>query len=137
MMPQEENVTPKNATSPDSVDAEETPNFRGLKVLVILLGIGIAGMLALITYTISQRAAETLSGDEPATATVTAPAEAALYLENHLVERPTGATLLSVTVNGPELVLHFEGEAGDTIVTLDRRTGKQTRIEIPGKWIQN
>ncbi|NVJ70949.1 MAG: hypothetical protein HWE08_11375 [Alphaproteobacteria bacterium] len=134
MMPQDEKVTPKNAAQDNSPAGEEgaVPNYRGLKILVIALGVAIAGMLALIVYTISQRMAEGLIEGEVVEAEQGT--EVVGVVEDYLnfsIERPKGAELVAVTASGRDLVFHFRSDLGDTVITLDRRTGAQSRVDVP------
>lgn len=134
MMPQDEKVTLKNAAPDNSPAGEEdaVPNYRGLKILVIALGVAIAGMLALIVYTISQRmAGELIEGEAVESEHAT---EAVAVVEgygNFSIERPKEAELVAVTASGRDLVFHFRSDLGDTVITLDRRTGAQTRVDVP------
>lgn len=137
MMPQEENVTPPDEHRQDSAvaDDEVAPNYRGMKMLVIGLGIAIVGMLALIVYTISQRAAAGLLGEGAETQAEMQVESGAQAIPSgqHTLNRPDGAELVSVNAAGAELVFHFRSDAGDMVIVLDRRTGKQTTVTVPNR----
>ncbi|NVJ99671.1 MAG: hypothetical protein HWE25_16090 [Alphaproteobacteria bacterium] len=131
MMPREENVTPKNAEGheTESSEAEAAPNFRGLKILVIALGVGIVGMLGLIVYTISQRAAAGLIGDDTTpVAEIVVPVEKAT---DFIVDRPKGSELVSVEVRGIEMIFHFRTDGADTVIILNRNSGEQSVVTVP------
>ncbi len=139
MMPQDQKVTPQNESAAVSgAEGEDIPKHTGMKVLVIALGVAILAMVGLMVYKISERAAQSLM-EEGKTETVTeAPVVPALMpteaYGDYQVERPAGATLLSVTAQGAELVFHFRSNTGDTVITLNRLTGAQAKVEIPLVW---
>ncbi len=126
MKPDEKNVTPDHADSGE----EATANYRGLKALVIGLGVGIVAMLGLIFYTIAERAAESMLAEdkEPQVSQAFEPVSSLSELE---ISRPDGSELVSVSSSGGELLLHFRSETGDMIIAVNRSTGEQTRVHIP------
>ena len=158
MMPQNQNVTPQNAgdtqknqeghTKPDDGEdgdvgqvIDELGNIadqhRGLKTLVLVLGLVIIALFVFVVYAIANRAAEAfLSIEEPqkiaAEQTMTGTAGTASVSGADLtVARPDGGELVSASANGGELVLHFRHTDGsDTVVILDRSSGKQSRVTV-------
>ncbi|SDE50150.1 hypothetical protein [Kordiimonas lacus] len=136
MMPQDEKVTPQNeGAAVSGGDDEAVPSHTGMKVLVIGLGIAILAMVGLMVYKISERAAQSLMGEGDTEAVATAPVMApAQSYGDFQIERPAGATLMSVTGQGAELVFHFRSNAGDTIITLNRVTGEQAKVDVPLVW---
>lgn len=129
MMPDEKNVTPDHTAA----DEDAAPAYRGLKALVIGLGLGIVAMLGLIFYTIGERAAESLLAEEgaPPPATVAAVEPVATTAMADLeVARPEGGRLVASSVAGNDLLLHFRTAAGDILIIVNRTTGEQTRVRI-------
>ncbi|GHF23472.1 hypothetical protein GCM10017044_17500 [Kordiimonas sediminis] len=153
MAVQTENVTSKNA------DMDEFPQVKapfGLKMLVIVLGVAIIGMLALIFYKIADELTKAATKDPDAQETTVsanaAPADTGQAVSrsagsrsaptvqsarpdaggDYTLPRPEGASLTSTTVRDWEVVLQFRGVDGsDTILILDRASGKVTRIHVP------
>lgn len=101
-----------------------------LKVLVVVLGIAIVGMLALIFYRIMAG-----PGDEKTARQIAAPAIPAslppIEARDFDVIAPDGASLVSVVPAGAEVFLHFRTSDGrDEVIILDRRTGNRSRLVI-------
>jgi len=136
MMPQDEKVTPQNEGAPVSgAEEEAVPKHTGMKLLVIGLGIAILAMVGLMVYKISERAAESLMDEGDAGPVVAEPAVVpARSYGDFYVERPVGATLVSVSSQGAEMIFHFRSNEGDTIVTLNRLTGEQAKVDVPLVW---
>jgi len=111
---------------------------RGLKTLVLVLGLVLLALFVFVVYAIANRAAESfLTLEEPAAEFPIAAAEAppqmgALVAGDFAVSRPEGSTLVSVTGNARELIFHFRDAAGsDLVVLVDRASGQQTPIRVP------
>jgi hypothetical protein len=111
---------------------------RGLKTLVLVLGLVLLALFVFVVYAIANRAAESfLTLEEPAAELPIAAAEAppqmgALVAGDFAVSRPEGSTLVSVTGNARELIFHFRDAAGsDLVVLVDRASGQQTPIRVP------
>jgi hypothetical protein len=111
---------------------------RGLKTLVLLLGLVLLALFVFVVYAIANRAAESfLTLEEPAAELPIAAADAppqmaALVAGDFAVSRPEGSTLVSVTGNARELIFHFRDAAGsDLVVLVDRTSGTQTPIRVP------
>jgi hypothetical protein len=127
-----ENVT-ENAVS----DGEEAPRAPlGLKILVVALGLAILVVLGLIIFKVmagdhkkakasreAQVAASTLS---PSLAEV----ESGAIFDLSIV-RPAGSSLVSTSVTSAEIVLTFKAPDADTIVVINRATGKESRLTVP------
>ncbi len=126
MKPDEKNVTPDHSDSSE----EAVPSNRGLKAVVIGLGLGIVAMLGLIFYTIAERAAESFLVEDDATE-ISRASDAVPLLPELQVARPVGSELVSVSSVRDELLLHFRMETGDVIIAVNRATGEQTRLDIP------
>ncbi|WP_308912030.1 hypothetical protein [Pseudokordiimonas caeni] len=115
-------------TSGEDVEYDRPPMW--LKVLVIVLGIAIVGMLVAIVTKIM-----TGLGDEPlppetAGPTVSTPV-VPLATGEISVRRPAGTMLVSTALSGDRLVLTFRGEDGDHILVLDQATGAERWVHIP------
>ncbi|WP_417450547.1 hypothetical protein [Kordiimonas sp.] len=113
---------------------------RGLKMLVLVLGLVLIALFAFVVYAIANRAAESfLSADEPAAESPVASDEESgvegsdAFTEGDFsVARPAGTELLSVTGTPAELIFHFRDRSGgDLIVLLDRVSGQQTVVSVP------
>jgi len=126
MMPDEKNVTPDHA----AVHEDAAPSYRGLKALVIGLGLGIVAMLGLIFYTIGERAADSLLVEEESTPVAVPEPVATAAMADLQVTRPEGGTLVAASVAGGELLLHFRTASGDILILVNRTTGAQTRVRI-------
>lgn len=125
MAAQDENVTPETP-----FPVESAPGW--LKALVVGLGIAIIGMLALILFKIV--AGDATEEAEPLSPAAAAPGQHVAPLEagDYEIERPIGATLVSVRPSGEEVYLRFRlVSGGDEIVILNRRTGDISRIAVP------
>ena len=133
----DENVTQENEIPP-----LEAP--RGLKILVIVLGIAIVVMLALIIFKIADNVTKTVASDagengtdtpaqvyQPAGDAGTAGQSVQTKSGLWTVNRPQGMTLKSVSTSEGETQLHFSGTGGDVIILLDTKSGKEQRINVP------
>jgi len=116
-------------------DAPKAP--LGLKILVVALGIAIIVMLGLIIWKV-------MAGDHKKSVPATvpgvrmAPKEHAQVPENVeasyfdlTVTRPAKSELVRSTVAELEVVLHFRSATADTIIVINRATGKESRITVP------
>ena len=121
---------------------------KGLKTLVLVLGLVLVALFAFVVYAIANRAAESLmsledpvaeppiaEGATPVGDTENAGATGELAGETghgyHLL-RPEGSELMSVSGNARELVFHFrDNRGGDLVILLDRATGRQTQVTVP------
>ncbi|WP_262691061.1 hypothetical protein [Kordiimonas aestuarii] len=113
---------------------------RGLKTIVLVLGLVLVALFAFVVYAIANRAAESLmelekpAGDTPIAAMEAVPdmAAGALAAGDYHVMRPEGSELMSVTGNARELIFHFrDGAGGDLVILLDRSSGRQTQVKVP------
>ncbi len=111
---------------------------RGLKRLVLVLGLVLLALFAFVVYAIANRAAESFlelsdpAEEAPVAATEADPVTGALASGDFKVRRPEGSTLVSVTGNARELIFHFrDATGGDLVVLVDRASGKQTPVQVP------
>lgn len=114
-------------TPGEDVEYDRPPMW--LKVLVIVLGIAIVGMLVAIVTKIM-----TGLGEEPQpveTAEVTVATSVPMVAGEISVKRPDGATLVSTSLSGNRLVLTFQSDDGDHILLLDQTTGTERWVHIP------
>ena len=108
---------------------------KGLKRLVLVLGLVLLALFAFVVYAIANKAAESLIEleapvDEMPIAA--APVLNGLAAEGFAVVRPEGSTLVSVSGNARELIFHFRDNSGaDHIILVDRQTGTQTPVRVP------
>lgn len=112
-------------TPGEDVEYDRPPMW--LKVLVIVLGIAIVGMLVAIVTKIM-----TGLGDEPQPVETAEAVVAAPMVAGEIsIKRPDGATLVSTSLSGNRLVLTFRGDDGDHILLLDQTTGTERWVHIP------
>lgn len=111
---------------------------RGLKTLVLVLGLVLLALFVFVVYAIANRAAESfLTLEEPAqelpiAAMESEPQMGALAAGDFRVSRPEGSTLVSVTGNARELIFHFRDRGGkDLVILVDRESGHQTPVHVP------
>ena len=123
-------ATNKNVTPDDTGNDQETPAVpRGLKILVVALGVAILAMLVLIIYKV-------LAGDHKSSSKnpaqkVTSQTLGSIDFTNVALKRPAGSVLVKAT-NGPaEIMLQFSGPEGDTLIFINRQTGAESRISVP------
>lgn len=123
MTPVKENVTQ---------NGEETPQTpMGLKVLVVVLGIAIIFMLGLIIWTVMTGGADE-DVPPPPTATIGETVNSAESFDL-AVARPAASELISVQGSPAEIILHFRSLEADTVIIIDRDTGKESRLTSPRK----
>jgi hypothetical protein len=107
---------------------------KGLKRLVLVLGLVLLALFGFVVYAIANRAAESLMELEaPADETpiASAPVLSGLVADDFAVMRPEGSTLVSVSANARELIFHFRDAAGaDHVILVDRQTGSQTPVRV-------
>ena len=145
-----QNVTPENAEN-----AEEAPKAPlWLIMVVVILGIGIVGMLGLIIMKIiagdhqkkpeeEQPVAEVVvsspSAPERAAGQIASPeknvfvpgSQYAINYDGLAVERPEGAELISSTLSGYEILLHFRTMNGeDLLLIVNRTNGRTQQVKI-------
>ena len=111
---------------------------RGLKTLVLVLGLVLLALFGFVVYAIANRAAESfisLEDPQPETPIATAapaPVTGALAAGDFEVNRPAGSTLIAVTGNTRELIFHFRDTSGtDHVILVDRESGTQTPVRVP------
>jgi len=113
--------------------AEEVPETTkvpmGLKILVVVLGLAILGMLGLIIYKVLAGGQKTPTTAAPNV--LAAPTSNAASFSDMDVKRPVGSLLVEVTTNSHEIMLHFSGADGDTLIFIDRTKGTKHSISIP------
>lgn len=128
MNPTHQNVTPDRE---GELEVETAPTW--LKVLVVVLGLAIVGMLALIIFKVAAGdnnkdqvqlppASNGVIGEEPALVQVP---------ERLQLELPIGSEIVSMIPYGRELffrVRHVSGE--QEVFILNRLTGAVSRIEV-------
>ena len=117
----------KENVTQNGEEAPQTP--LGLKVLVVVLGLAIIFMLGLIIWKVMVGGAEK-NVPAPVTVAPTYDTPAAVESFELAVVRPADSDLISTQVSTTEIVLHFRSAAGDTVVIVDRRTGKESRLSI-------
>lgn len=127
----------ENVTLANALQSETAPMW--LKVLVVVLGIAIVGMLALILFKIVAGSGV----EEPSAVGVSQSQEAQfsqpvqsgtepLPPQDFDIVRPEGASLLSVRASGADVIFHFRlPEGSDQIIILDRRSGAVSRVNVP------
>ncbi|WP_020399949.1 hypothetical protein [Kordiimonas gwangyangensis] len=108
---------------------------KGLKRLVLVLGLVLLALFGFVVYAIANRAAESLMELEaPADETpiASAPVLSGIAADDFAIMRPAGSTLVSVSGNARELIFHFRDNTGaDHIILVDRQTGTQTPVRVP------
>jgi len=115
-------------TPGEEVEYDSPPIW--LKVLVIVLGIAIVGMLvAIVTKIIAGIEEQPLkeAAEKQAHVSATAP----LITGDMMVKRPEGTELVATTLSGNHLLLTFRGEDGDHILILDPAAGTESWVRIP------
>jgi hypothetical protein len=123
-----ENVT-ENGEAP-----VKAPMF--LKVLVVVLGLAIIGMLGLIIFKVmagdhkKKTPVQVSETQQPAGLKTIAP-KSFVLIGDIVVTRPAGSKLISATTNGREATLHFSSADVDVVMTVDRVTGEKSTITIP------
>lgn len=123
MTPVKENVTQ---------NGEETPQTPvGLKVLVVVLGVAIIFMLGLIIWTVMTGGAAE-DTPPPPVATIGETANSAESFDI-AVTRPAESELISVQGSPVGIILHFRSLEADTVIIIDRVTGKESRLTSPKK----
>jgi hypothetical protein len=105
--------------------------MKGLKTLVILMGLLIVVGLGLVGYGVSRhrKGGEATAPDVGATSA--APGKAGYFASE--VPVPHGAHLEQVTATGDRLILRFtggEGEKGDRLILVDVHNGQVTGTVI-------
>ncbi|WP_417458674.1 hypothetical protein [Kordiimonas sp.] len=156
MMREDEKVTPQmnrsdetageGGSMQDVVDelGAVADQHKGLKTLVLVLGLVIIALFIFVVYAIATKATEQLialdNGEKQPIAEVapTTPApQKALTSDiiaagDYHVVRPEGSELLSAIANERELLLHFRrADGSDTLILVDRASGKQTPVSVP------
>ncbi|MBL4788198.1 MAG: hypothetical protein JKY60_03840 [Kordiimonadaceae bacterium] len=135
MTAESKNVTSDVTSNSAAEDQDDHRVPMLLKVIVVGLGLGIIGMLALIGYKImaggDDKAQETAVGAAnraafPLVQGVAEPVEFGAYT----VTRPAGSQLVNVSSASAEITFHFTGPDGDIIILLDRKTGRESRVTI-------
>jgi len=139
MAAQNGNVTEENA-------AEDVKAPMFLKVLVVVLGLAIVGMLALMVVKLMagdhKKAAptqqqETVQQPDTVEKEISVALEhggvsSASWMETVTVHRAEGAEVVSFQLQGPLLVVHLKAaEGADIFMSIDRETGKVTSVSIP------
>jgi hypothetical protein len=139
MAAQNGNVTEENA-------AEDVKAPMFLKVLVVVLGLAIVGMLTLMVVKLMagdhKKAApkEQLEAvqqldtveREISVALERGGVSSASWMETVTVHRPEGAEVVSFQLQGALLVVHLKAaEGADIFMSIDRETGKVTSVSIP------
>ena len=118
---------------------EEYPKQTGLKILVVVLGLGIIIMLGLIIYKI----VDLLSGKDAANSD-TAPAPVAIQAvparatdvsgPDLNIKKPDNSILHAIIPRDQrQIILHFKGqggELGETIILLNVHTGETQTITV-------
>jgi hypothetical protein len=98
--------------------------MKGLKILVIFMGLLIVVGLGLVGYGVSrQRASGGLAALEVG-ATSAAPAKSGYFASE--VPVPHGAHLEQVTATGDRLILRFTGADADRLILVDVHSGQVT-----------
>lgn len=121
-----ENVTP------NMNDEEEVKAPLFLKILVVVLGLGILGMLALITVKIMKGdASKPKKVASPVVKDITGSVPMSLGFEELTVSKPEGSELVSVNTQGRTVVLHYRSEEKTTLILIDKATGTESRINVP------
>jgi hypothetical protein len=92
---------------------------RNLKILVVVLGLMMLATMGAIALKIfgSSKGAATVSGNTPAIAS-SAAGELA-------VEIPAGAKIVSTSLSGGQLSVHYEGPRGAGIAIVDLASGRK------------
>jgi len=101
----------------------------GLKVLVVVLGLAILGMLGLIIFTVLAGGKKTSTAKTIPTIEKTTENRADFPDIN--IVRPADSALIKVTTGSGEIILHFSSPEGDTLIFVDRAEGTENRISIP------
>ena len=106
---------------------ESPGSLRGLKILVIVLGVLILAGVAVIITTIVNRAQSGSRGGEPVAAAVE-PAAPAAFGERSL-DLPAGAKIESMVAEGDRLILRLRLKDGaESLVVVDLATGRRLGI---------
>jgi len=110
----------------------------GLKLLVVGLGIAIVIMLGLIIFKV-------IAGDHKKTKKTELPLQQVSEAQpqisrviesvtginfNLTMKRPAGSDLISASTTATEIILHFKSAQADTIVVVNRKTGKESRLTV-------
>ena len=119
------------AQPPDPVDtfqllkakADDPPNIRALRFAVLGMGVvlllGFGAVVARIVYL------TTRPGPVEAVAPVGGPAQAMAPLTGEVaLALPAGAKILSQSLSGNRLAVHYAAAAAESIVVIDLETGK-------------
>lgn len=128
MNPTHQNVTPDQG---DEMESETAPMW--LKVLVVVLGLAIIGMLALIIYKVAAGDTEKTKVQLPPAGISTLDQEPTLVQlpERLQLDLPDGSEVISVTPSGRELFFWVRHASGtQEIFILNRLTGAVSRIEV-------
>ncbi|WP_417460208.1 hypothetical protein [Kordiimonas sp.] len=156
MMREDEKVTPQMNRNDETTGeggsmqdvADElsavADQHKGLKTLVLVLGLVIVALFIFVVYAIANKATEQLIAldngeDQPiaeAAPSTPQPSQAAvsdvISAGNYRVVRPAGSELLSAIASERELLLHFRrADGSDTLILVDRVSGKQTPVSVP------
>lgn len=110
--------------------AESAPTW--LKVLVVVLGLAIIGMLALIIYKVMAGDADEPKIQLPPVSEAPFPTGDLVQIPDTLtLELPAGSEVISVAPHGREIYFRVRAVSGsEQVFILDRLTGAVSRIEI-------
>lgn len=125
------NATDQNVTPKGDEKAVYTPMW--LKVLVIVLGAAIVGMLLLIVVKIAagDHQKEESDVDNQSISVPTTVTLPPLNGKDFNIVKPAEAQLVAIIPAGNEVFLHFRSEDGnEQIVVLDRKSGTTSLITI-------
>ena len=128
MTANDDNVTSTDALKAEIIEKSLEATPKGMKVVVLVLGILIIGMLLLIIGKIVFRAPKEIVVPKPAIVTerVVAAQPTSLMRIKPMIDvvRPDGATLVSSHISGKRLMLQFKSTDGaDSIMIVDLTNG--------------
>jgi len=117
----------KENVTQNGEEAPQTPVV--LKVLVVVLGVAIIFMLGLIIWKVMAGDHKPTTG-EPAVEAIVKASEPAESFDLNIT-RPAASELISTHVGPNEITLHFRSESADTLIIVNKTTGKQSRLVVP------
>lgn len=96
---------------------------RNLKIVIVGMGVLILAALAAIAVKILSGGVKT--SDAPAVTAISTPSGAVA------VEIPAGARVVSTSLSGGQLAIHYEGPAGTGVAIVDLATGRKVLDVTP------
>lgn len=119
------NVTPK-------MDGDEPVKAPiGLIILVVALGIAIIAMLGLMVYKLMNGDASKSKDTQEVGIVAESPLTPSVNFEEITLKKPAGGRLADVKLHSATILLHYKTEKGETLILVDKHTGKESRIIIP------